>query len=121
MEVDIEICLNSVERAEVTLFANQFLIKCTSNDASGDLLNIIVRLEDDDRIGRVDHIVRDFLRYLAPYSNTIRRYQGVLRLGVFYNLEETVIFPFQLSCEAIKSIADLNLSIDATGYPCSPE
>lgn len=121
MEVDIDICLSNVARDEVSNLAKQFLIKCINKDAGGDLQDIVIRQEPDNRTGIVDHIVRDFLSNLTSFSETIRKHQGVLRLGVFYNIEESVVFPFRLSCDAIKSIADLNLSIDATGYPCSPD
>ena len=120
MEVDIEICLNNVTRGEASSLARQFLVKHTKKDA-GVLQDIVIRQEIDNRTGIVDHIVRDFLSNLASFSEIIKKHQGVLRLGVFYNIDESVVFPFRLSCEAIKSIADLNLSIDATGYPCSPE
>ncbi len=121
MEVDIDICLTNVARDDVLNLANRFLIKCTSKDSGGDLQDIVIRQKADNRTGIVDHIVHDFLSNLTSFSETIRKHQGVLRLGVFYDIEESVVFPFRLSREVIKSIADLNLSIDATGYPCSPD
>ena len=121
MEVDIEICLNNVARGEISSLAKQFLVERTNKDAGGELQDIVIRQEADNRTGVVDHIVRDFLNNMTSFSETISKHQGVLRLGIFYDIEESVVFPFRFSCEAIKLIADLNISIDATGYPCSPD
>ena len=121
MEVDIEICLNNVARSEISSLAKQFLVERTNKDAGGELQDIVIRQEADNRTGIVDHIVRDFLNNMTSFSETIRKHQGVLRLGIFYDIEESVVFPFRLSCEAIKLMADLNILIDATGYPCSSD
>ena len=121
MEVDIEIYLNNVARGEVSSLAKQFLVERTNKDAGDELQDIVIRQEADNRTGIVDHIVRDFLNNMASFSETIRKHQGVLRLGIFYDIEESVVFPFRLSCETIKLIADLNILIDATGYPCSSD
>ena len=121
MEVDIEICLNNVARGEISSLAKQFLVERTNKDAGGELQDIVIRQEAGNRTDIVDHIVRDFLNNMTAFSETIRKHQGVLRLGIFYDIEESVVFPFQLSCEAIKLMADLNILIDATGYPCSPD
>ena len=121
MEVDIEIYLNNVARGEISSLAKQFLVESANKDAGGELQDIVIRQEANNRTGIVDHIVRDFLNNMTLFSETIRKHQGVLRLGIFYDIEESVVFPFRLSCEAIKLIADLNILIDATGYPCSPD
>ena len=121
MEVDIDICLNNVARGDVSSLAKQFLVERTNKDAGGELQDIVIRQEADNRTGIVDHIVRDFLNNMTSFSETIRKHQGVLRLGIFYDIEGSVVFPFRLSCETIKLIADLNILIDATGYPCSSD
>ena len=121
MEVDIEIHLNNVARGEISSLAKQFLVESANKDAGGELQDIVIRQEANNRTGIVDHIVRDFLNNMTSFSEIIRKHQGVLRLGIFYDIEESVVFPFRLSCEAIKLIADLNILIDATGYPCSPD
>ena len=102
MEVDIEIYLKNVARNEVSSLAKQFLVERTNKDAGGELQDILIRQEADNRTGIVDHIVRDFLSNMTAFSETIRKHQGVLCLGIFYDIEESVIFPFQLSCKAIK-------------------
>ena len=119
MEVAIEIFLKNVARGEISSLAKQFLVERTNKDAGGQLQDIVIRQDTDNRTGIVDNIVRDFLHNMTSFSETIRKHQGLLRLGIFYDIEESVVFPFRFSCEAIKLIADLNLSIDATGYPCS--
>ena len=121
VDVDIEICLSNVARDEVSSLAKQFLVERTNKDASSELQDIVIWQEINNRTGIIYHIVLDCLNNLTSFSETIRKHQSVRRLGIFYDIGESVVFPFRLYCEAIKSIADLNLSIDAIAYPCSPD
>lgn len=83
MEVDIEICLNNVARSEISSLAKQFLIERANKDADDELQDIIIWQEANNRTVIVDHIVRDFLNNLTSFSETIRKHQGMLRLGIF--------------------------------------
>jgi hypothetical protein len=65
--------------------------------------------------------ISNLLRHLDAYADTIRRSAGTLRVGLFYDLDETVVFPLRLSADVVKALAALNLAVDATGYPCKDE
>lgn len=120
MEIDIEICLSSVPKDKVSNLAKQFNVSSLKEDAVS-YQDVVIRQEPGNRTGIIDHVVRDFLTNLYSYSEIIKNHQGVLRLGIFYNLDESVVFPFRLSSEVVKSMAELNLAIDSTSYPCSPD
>lgn len=49
------------------------------------------------------------------------RWGRQLRVGIFYNLKETVVFPFRLSSSVLQKIASLNLDLSVTGYPCAED
>lgn len=61
-------------------------------------------------------LVVDFLRGLDPCVDLVRLARGELRLGIYYSLNDTVVFPLHLDSSCIRMMADLNLSLDSTGY-----
>ncbi|HEX7048140.1 MAG TPA: hypothetical protein VF275_11280 [Gammaproteobacteria bacterium] len=67
----------------------------------------------------VDDTVSAFLRSLCSISDVLEPHMTTLRIGVYYDIEETVVFPFFLSSSSIRKIASLSLSLEATGYPCA--
>ena len=78
MEIDIDICLNNVARDEASSLAKQFLVERTNKDAGGELQDIVIRQEADNRTGIVDHIVGYiqwfvFLPYLIRKISSIRK------------------------------------------------
>jgi hypothetical protein len=64
-------------------------------------------------------VIMDFLQGIASIHQTIQAEGGEMRLGIYYELRETTVFPLYLSAECIKLLASLGLSVDSTGYPCS--
>jgi hypothetical protein len=66
-------------------------------------------------------IIQEFLEGLKAIAPAIRNGAGIIVLGIFYDLEETIIFPVILPSESISLMADFKLSLDSTGYPCSEE
>lgn len=76
----------------------------------------------------VDIPVIDWGVFNAKVVEFLRGFNGIadklypeVRLGFFYNLEETVVFPFNLEIETLIAITSLNLSLSVTGYPCDSE
>ena len=67
----------------------------------------------------VSPLVEEFLVGLSSLSEQIRTVGGELRLGIFYDLEDTTVFPVYLSADCIKLLSKFNVGIDSTGYPCS--
>ena len=67
----------------------------------------------------VSPLVEEFLVGLLSISEQIRTVGGEVRLGIFYDLEDTMVFPVHLSADCIKLLSKFNVSIDSTGYPCS--
>ena len=127
MELDIEIQLANFPRQIALELAEHFPVEFQNKkekiDKEGLLYcEITVRAAAKSQVvANVDTGIHNFLQRLATYAEAIKQYQGVLRIGVFYDLNETVVFPFRLSVETVKALGELNLSIDATGYPCAEE
>jgi len=70
---------------------------------------------------RIDETVAGFLAGLQPLAEKIKSLRAELRIGVFYDLEETVVFPFPLKTETVRAIAEYGLALDAILYACGPE
>ena len=60
---------------------------------------------------------RNICDQLAPFvaSNWI---EGRLKIGVFYDLSETVVFFTEYGSELMSLLVDMKLSVECVGYPC---
>ena len=122
MELDIEVCLDAVPVETVLELQKKFPVTCACDNANAIARNAIISAWDHPRaVVSVDEEVSRFLQQLDYHAETVRGARGVIRLGIFYALTETVVFPFRLSVETVKEIGALNLAMDVTGYPCSEE
>lgn len=122
MELDIEVCLNSFSWLAATELAKRFPVEFPNTGAEASHQDVVIRAAPEPQVVTdVDARIRDFLQGLTAQAEAVKQSQGVLRLGIFYDLRETVVFPFRLSVETVKALCELNLSVDATGYPCADE
>jgi hypothetical protein len=121
MELDLEVRLSNLSPLAVAELAKRFPIEFPgASDASYQ--DVLIRATPKPQfVPNIDVGVGDFLQSLTPHADAIKKSKGTLRLGIFYDLSETVVFPFRLSVETVKALGDLNLSLDATGYPCGDD
>ncbi len=121
MELDVEVHLENLPRPIALELAKCFPVEL--GEVTSDVVrDVVVRPASESHVVTdVEIGIRAFLQSLTMYSEAIKKSRGALRLGIFYDLRETVVFPFRLSAEIVKTIGELNLSIDATGYPCAEE
>lgn len=70
---------------------------------------------------RVDETVSKFLSDLHLLEEKLRALKAELRVGVFYSVTETAIFPFQLGTDCVARVARCGLALDATIYVCGEE
>lgn len=63
----------------------------------------------------------DFLENLNFMSSEKELDALALRIAIYYDIEETVIFPFCFSNDLIKKAYEMKLSLEINGYPCSSE
>lgn len=119
MDVDIEVQLGKVPRAVALEIAKRLSVEFASEKEKADPQDIVVRPAAQAQT--LDTGISNLLRDLDAYADTIRRSAGTLRVGVFYDLDETVVFPLRLSADVVRALGALNLAVDATGYPCKEE
>jgi hypothetical protein len=122
MEADVEVRLAHFPKVAAMELAKHYAVDFDKTDTGAESQGVVVRATMGSKTElALEEAVRTFLQGLSMQADAVRRAQGVLRIGVFYDLQETVVFPFRLSANVVKQIAELSLSIDATGYPCADE
>ncbi len=58
-----------------------------------------------------------FLKGLTFMTNEEEISNLIFRIAIYYNIDETVIFPFHLSKKMINKIHEMKLFIEINGYP----
>lgn len=58
-----------------------------------------------------------FLKGLTFMTNEEEISNLIFRIAIYYNIDETVIFPFHLSKKMINKIHEMKLFIETNGYP----
>ena len=79
---------------------------------------------DDIEIDDWSHFSEKLITLVDPvleFAKPSLKLEGTLDIAVFYDLSETIIFPFKLSREFISLLGGNNISVDVTGYPCSED
>jgi hypothetical protein len=119
MDVDIEVQLAKVPKPVALEIAKRFSVEFASKKEKGGPQDIVVRPTSQQPT--LEKAIASFLAELVAYGETIKQSAGTLRVGVFYDLDETVVFPMRLSADVIRTLSAMNLALDATGYPCKED
>lgn len=120
MELDIALQLESFPKIYVPQIAKEFHVEHDKSNTGLNFHNIVVRYTDEPKkVSNLELDVSSFLTSLNKYEKSIRNSNGELQLGIFYNLNESLVFPFRLSAKLVHALSELKLSIDVTGYPCN--
>lgn len=125
-EMDIDLALDLDRKDEVQLKASlpKGYIAVSGDEDGGARVHLLIRRAGDDAqtvSTTAGALVLDFLQGLSQLKDTVRRVGGELRLGIYYDVNEAVVFPLRLSAECVGVMAGFNLSLDSTGYPSSEE
>ena len=127
MEVDIDLSVSipsSEESSIRTALPSGYVMEESRNDSNPGETRFLIRYKDERSRQiqtNVGVLIVDFLSKLTSLENILRKFGGELRLGIYYELKETAVFPFRLPSECIHRLASLNLSLESTGYPCSDD
>lgn len=88
----------------------------------GKAENLFISLEEyPNRITQLDKAVISFLNGLLDIKQEIILLNASLRIGLFYQLSETVICPVMLSKSCINLICQFGLDLDISGYLCGED
>jgi hypothetical protein len=121
MDIDIELRLRSGTESQVGTVRDGTVagFKVTLNKKGDEL---IIRTAQSERPETsLDMAVREFLDALQSVGIGRKGEERALRIGVFYDLEETVVFPVTLSTQTLAMLVDWDLDLNISGYPCAPE
>ena len=117
MDIDIELHVSPNSQDLLTAVRSLGVAGVTATPAKkSDELIIRSALSEQSAISP-DEAVAAFLDQLKDLSS--REGKRTLRVGVFYDLAETVVFPVRLSISTLAKLAAWSVELDVTGYPCS--
>ncbi len=119
MEVDIEISFSlndsEIHSSNITKFENYYDIVNINKEKN---IFLVSKEYDLKNITLSDAIINFFKQFEGVY-NFKPNIEKLLRLGIYYDLEETVVFPVMLTNTCISLLSKINVSLDISGYPCS--
>lgn len=75
---------------------------------------------EEKTVDDVDLEIQDFLTALRKCGFE-KRSENSLRLAIFYDVNETIVFPFSISAATVQLLADCGMSLKTVGYPCSDD
>ena len=123
MELDIDLALHGVPPALAVELGQLFYMDFQGDREAAACLDITIWANESPQpiIATIDAALHDFLEKLMPHVLVIVQATPVLRLGIFYDLEETVVFPLRLGAATIRLMAAMGIELEAYGYPCADE
>ncbi len=122
MDADIAVILQSVPRDLAEELSKKFIVDYKGKEKDQFSADIAIRYSSEPIVvNDLSTVIFTFLSEISAFAEVIKSLRGVLRIGVFYNLNETVVFPFYLSLGSVKIIENFGLAIDVSGYPCNDD
>ncbi|WP_175052340.1 hypothetical protein [Paraburkholderia sediminicola] len=110
---------HELKDSEIDSMKKTFAVQ--QREGSDGRRKIHVWLSSSERaVDDVDSEIQDFLRNLqvCGFDETA---ENVLRVAIFYELNETIVFRFSISSSTIRLLADCGMSLETVGYPCSDD
>lgn len=71
--------------------------------------------------GTVGDEILKFLTGLKSFEMEVKHIGGELRLGIYYDVPQTVVFPLYLSIDCVRALERFGVALDSTGYPCGAD
>ena len=119
MEVDIELSFplkklqkNSYRENEINNYYDTFNIDTENN------LFTVSKEYELKTITLSEAIIEFLMKFEGVYSEKLD-IEKVLKLGIYYELKDTVVFPIILTRACITALYRFNVKLEASGYPCS--
>ncbi|MFD2113759.1 hypothetical protein [Thiorhodococcus fuscus] len=117
--VDIQLFIENLSTATMGSLSKklpaEFSIETRGNDSS----LVISYRTDDDLENSLDEELNVFLGKLFSVEGLLCEVELLLRVGVFYDIKETIVCPIMLKRNTISMINRFNADIYITGYLCS--
>ena len=127
MHLDIDLIVGPMPQADssvLLLVPSAYTAKLLPEKSDSGQVRVFIQYVREDPFAvdsTVSPFICEFLAGLCSIEEQIRSLGGEVRLGIYYDLEDTIVFPVYLSAECIRLLSKFNVGIDSTGYPCSEE
>jgi hypothetical protein len=119
--VDIQLFLEKKENNLLIDKLNFILpYEFIAEDVSDKSTLLIISYRSDNELNySLDQEIKEFLIKLLSVEKILLEFEKTLRVGVFYDIKETIVCPILLEKETIELIARFKTKIFLTGYLCS--
>ncbi len=117
-EYTLEITANPSLKFDSSSFITSLPIRCTFKNKKNS--NTISVSTDDFSFSNwleFENNAYSFLKGLTLMTNEEEISNLIFRIAIYYNTDETFIFPFHLSKKMINKIHKMKLSVEINGYP----
>lgn len=121
MEVDVEIALPDLAASLANYGLGGLLPEGYFVEHRGNReVSLFIRGYDSSGT-KINETIFRFLSGLQPLEGNLRELKAELRVGVFYDIRETVVFPLYINIGTIDKMSLFGLSLDANIYVCNGE
>jgi hypothetical protein len=124
IEIDIELEFESQSQQKqqnLTSIVTQLPKKYAVEQRGTSKTTYIVYKDAPISYKPLDEAIISFLHPLLAIRGNISALNASVRVGMFYNISETVVCPVRLSKRCIKMLNQFGVELDVTGYPCSDD
>ncbi len=122
MEVDIDLNIEPLQEEQIgSISGLPPMYRIVKGDVTTSSQELTFRYSTDAPVivkSDIGKEVEKFLYGLRKFESLIGKVGGTVRLGIYYDLNETITFPLCMSAKCIKLMSKFNLSLDSMGYPC---
>ena len=121
IEIDIELEVDLQLQFMLTNMAAQLPEKYVAEHREPRHFLYIVYEDASISSKPLDEGIICFLNGLVAFREKISALNACVRVGMFYQVNETIVCPVRLSKQCIKILNQFGVSLDVTGYPCSDD
>ena len=114
IDLSVEVHAESIHKDLEALIADKYHMRRHAKHDTEYVISKIAPIVGNN----LDNAITDFLSDLTKLRGVITTLKTSLRIGVFYQLAETVVFPVMLSKKTIELLYQFRVDLDITGYPC---
>lgn len=121
IDCDVEIEIECFDENEISAFSLVSSDKVYCRKSEKGIISISTQEFSFCEWADFELALIEFLRSLENVKSYIFNLNSRIRFGMFYNLNETVVFPFFLSKEIVGLLNEFGFSMEVSCYPCDEE
>lgn len=116
-DIDVEVILSFLDKSHKENFISRMPKRVLIYETDD---NVTLQVENCSKVDTtLDEIIKCFFENITGLEEYFQESKNVLRIGMYYSLQDTVVFPVILSNENLSFLSQFKMSLDFSGYACS--